>query len=247
MSTYLTTGFVLRSRPWRETDRLYTLFTSGRGKLQLIAAGTQKLNSKLSPNLQAFAEVEVMVAKGKERDRLASANLTEHYLKPPYHLPSILIGSAFLEVVNQLTSEEQPDSRLYELLQQSLSKASSLGKAGDNWRPQARELLARFVLEALKLSGLAVSITRCEHCRRELSEPLEFSWSRHGVFHRECAEPGEQRLPLPPAVFRWLQGAVVGTEGEGALPSGTLAFVTDYLSGQTGRELYALKVLRSIL
>jgi DNA repair protein RecO (recombination protein O) len=250
MSTYLTTGFVLRSRAFREADRLYTLYTKDRGKLQLLAAGSLKLASKLAPNMQTFAEVEVMIARGRERDRLAAAKLTSHYLKPPYHLPSALLGTAFLEVVNQLTSEEQPDPRIYELLQQSLTSVSDLEEAGGDWRPRARLRLAHFVLEALKLSGLAVFISRCEHCQREYGEPnqpLEFSWSRHGVFHQSCTEAGEQRLPLPPAVFRWLQSATAGAEQTEALPAGTLAFITDYLSGQTGRELYTLKVLRSIL
>ena len=248
MSTYVTTGFVLHSRPWREGDRLYTLYTASQGKLELIAAGSQKLSSKLSPHLQPFARVEVMVARGKQRDRLASANLQEHYLKPPYQLPSLTLGSALLEATDVLTREEQPEPKLYELLRQSLAELSSLPDAGGDWRPPARWLLARFTVEALKLLGLGVLLTHCEHCHRELQDPVEFSWSRHGFFHRACSEPAERRVPLPPAAYRWLSQAAQGGVGAAdTLPASALAFLTDYLGGQVGRELYTLKVLRSIL
>ncbi len=248
MSTYLATGLVLHSRPFREGDRLYTLYTARHGKLELIAAGSQKFTSKLSPNLQPFAEVEVMVARGKLLDRLASASLQELYLRPPYQLPKALLGSCLLEVTDVLTEEEQPEPRLYELLRASLAELSSLPDAESNWRPPARWLLTRFTVEALKLLGLSVSLTHCEHCHTELADPTEFSWSRHGFFHRACAEPAERRVPLPAAALAWLsRAAKVGVGASESVPASALAFLTDYVGGQVGRELYTLKVLRSIL
>lgn len=248
MPTYVTTGFVLGMRPWREGDRLYTLFTERQGKLEVIAAGTRKPNSKLSPHLVPFGEVEVMVARGKQLDRLASATLKEVYLKPPYDLPTAVLGSALLEVADVLTSPGQPEPRLHELMRAYLNELKQLSQVGTAWRPAARRLLVEYLLGALKLLGLAVPLTQCERCHKELVDPTEFSWQSHGFYHRTCFPPEQTRVALPSAALNWLKRALgEGGAGQHEMPPSALTFVTDYVTGHVGRRLYTLKVLRSIL
>jgi DNA repair protein RecO len=248
MSTYVTTGFVLNSKAWREGDRLYTIFTEREGKIELIAAGARKAVSKLSSHLQPFGEVELMVARGKQLDRLASANLKQLYLRPPYELNTAVLGTALLEVVDVLTRVGEPEPRLHQLLRQYLTELSSLPTSEENWRLEARWLLAKYLIEVLKLVGLSVSLTRCEHCRGELVDPVDFSWVNHSFAHHTCIFPGDKRVAIPSSALTWLQQAAgLGIAQTDALPSAVLAFLTDYVVGQAGQELYTLKVLRSIL
>lgn len=248
MSTYVTTGFVLGSRPWREADRLYTLFTDTTGKVEAIAAGSRKMFSKLSPQLPPFAEVEVMIAHGRLHDRLASANIREAYLKPPYALPNLILASALMEIAAAVTRVGEPENRLIELLRETLRKINKLETARSDWRQQARVIFADFIIEILKLIGLAVTLTHCEQCRGELVEPTVFSWTNHGFFHKDHAPVGDTLMSLDKETLVWL---AVATSSEAranhALPPSALAFLTDYLIGHTGRQLYTIKVLRSIL
>jgi len=46
MKLYKTDAVILRTRDYREADRLVTLFTRDRGKVQAIARGTRKLKSR---------------------------------------------------------------------------------------------------------------------------------------------------------------------------------------------------------
>lgn len=224
------------------------MFTERQGKVELIAAGSQKSSSKLAPHLAPFSEVEVMVARGKQFDRLASASVRQVYLKPPYELATVVLGTALLEVVDALTRADEPEPRLHLLLRSSLNELSHLPLVPEEWRLPARWLLAGFFIEALKLTGFGVQLTHCEQCRGELTDPVIFSWSHHGFFHQRHLPANSSTLPVSAEALDWFQRAMrLGVPRVDELPPSVLAFLTDYVTGQVGRELYTLRVLRSIL
>lgn len=249
MSTYLTHGLVLKRRPWREGDRLYTVYTEHYGKMDLIAAGSQRANSKLASHLLPFASLEMMVARGRTFDRLASANLEAVYLKPPYHLPTIILASSFLEIIDNATKENQAEPKLFELLLDNLQLLSS-EPIIDNpaWRNQARYQLMRFIVEVLNITGLDFHIHKCEVCQDNLRGEVNFSWIRHGFIHKNCTTGAESVVALPMEVGIWLNNSTNnGFKESETLPLSILGFLTDYLAGHTGRDLSTLKVLKSVL
>lgn len=248
MSTYVTSGFILNVKPWREGDRLYTIFTDTFGKVEAVAAGSRKVSSKLSPHLAPFSEINLMVARGRQRDRLASANLLQTYLKPPFELSTVVLGSALLEVADALTRLGENEPGLIDLLRRSFTELKDLPSEIKIWRPAARWLLANYLVEFYKRTGLAITLTHCEECRGDLMEPVLFSWTNHGFYHQAHLPPSDTSAPISSEVLRWLISAAnTGVSRQEPLPPSVLAFLIDYLTGQIGRELYTLKVLRSIL
>ncbi len=249
MSTFVTTGYVLNVRPWREYDRLYTVLTPDHGKLELVAAGARKLSSKLSPHLQPFCEVEVMVANGRARGRLASAVVRDVLVPESAREPAtVALGQLMLEVANVMTREGQHEAELALVLRQGLEGLSTLPKEPDTWRPAAHGLLAAYLIGVLKATGLAVRLTRCEQCHLELTEPTVVSWTEHGFAHVDHVNPGDTTVKLEPEVLRWLQQAVKEIpETADPLPPAVLTFLLDLVSGHANRALSTLKVLRSIL
>jgi DNA repair protein RecO len=243
MSTYLTRGFVLRMQPWRENARRYVVFTQLVGKIEVILAGGQKLVSKLASHLQPFSEVELMVAPGQKLDHLAGANLRQVYLKPQQNLASTVLASSLLEVVDILSQPGQAENNLFVTLRNYLARINEL-PTGPAWRPAARNLLAEFLLEAISHSGLSLHLKACEACGRPLDKDVNFNWQDHGFYHQNCLKPGVAVMPVTPATVAWL---INPTGQEKAQAQVALAFLTDYFQGQVGRELYSLKVLRSIL
>ena len=243
MSTYLTTGFVLRMQPWRENARRYVVFTESYGKVELILAGGQKLVSKLASHLQPFSEVELMVAPGQKLDYLAGANLRQVYLKPQQNLAATILASSLLEVVDMLTQPGQPESNLFTILRDYLIKVEKL-PAGSQWRQGARNLLANFLLEVISHSGFGPHLKVCEACDRVLDGAVSFNWQDHGFYHQVCLKPGMTTVAVTPATVAWLAHS---TDKSGSQAQDALAFLTDYFQGHVGRELYSLKVLRSIL
>lgn len=248
MATYVTNGFVLNSRPWREGDRIYTLFTESVGKVEAIAAGSRKVASKLSPHLPPFSEVQIMVARGRQLDRLASANILQTYLKPPFTLQTLILGSALMELADSLTRAGEREPKLINLIRQTLAEINKLPSEIEQWRPAARIIFANYIIECLKCVGLAVTLTHCEECRGELVEPTIFNWTNHGFFHQNHVPAGDTVMLLSPETLGWLiKAATIGVRQSEILPPPVLAFLTDYVIGHTGRQLYTIKVLRSIL
>ncbi|MBI5466506.1 MAG: DNA repair protein RecO C-terminal domain-containing protein, partial [Candidatus Kerfeldbacteria bacterium] len=211
---------------------------------ELVVAGGQKSISKLAPHLQPFSEVELMVAPGQKLDHLAAASLRRVYLKPPYSLPTVVLATSFLEVADMLAQPGQAENNLFLLLRRYVSELQKL-TVGTAWRPGARNLLASFLLEVISSSGLGPHLRVCEACGGELGkEAVCFSWPDHGFYHQACLKPGLTAVAVTSATVAWLTRRAGDESGQ---PQDALAFLTDYFQGHMGRELYTLKVLRSIL
>ncbi|MBU1039424.1 DNA repair protein RecO [Patescibacteria group bacterium] len=246
MSTYLTSAFVIKMRPFKERDRLYTILTEKQGKINLLATGSQKIISKMAGHLWPGHKIYLMGAHGKQFDHLASVRLEEIYLKPPYYLPSLILSQTLLELVDIFTEPGQSDPYLLELLEKYFKLISYLPKQVKLWRPAAKELLAGYILHLLKHQGLAVALSRCDKCKKELVNPVVYNWVQHGFYHQSCLSKGEKNVLLS---VSGLQGLVSRNNSnfEDKAAAGILPFLVNYISGQVGREIATLKVLRNLL
>ncbi len=70
---YTTRAFVLSSRPYREADKLYWLFTEDLGLIRASATGVRLLKSKLRYALSDLSLVSVALVRGKEYWRITSS------------------------------------------------------------------------------------------------------------------------------------------------------------------------------
>ncbi|HTD34050.1 MAG TPA: recombination protein O N-terminal domain-containing protein, partial [Candidatus Elarobacter sp.] len=59
-----TDAIVLRARPLGEADRVYTLLTRLRGKVDAVAKGVRRPRSSMAGRLEPLAEVRVALHKG---------------------------------------------------------------------------------------------------------------------------------------------------------------------------------------
>lgn len=72
---YNTCGIVLGSRPVREADRIFLIFTEELGLVSAVAQGVRKESSKLRGFLVDGASVEVSLVRGKNGWRITTAAL----------------------------------------------------------------------------------------------------------------------------------------------------------------------------
>ena len=49
-----TKGIVLKTMPYKEADKLVTVYSYDYGKITLVAKGTKKLTSKNAPSIQSL-------------------------------------------------------------------------------------------------------------------------------------------------------------------------------------------------
>lgn len=105
--SFKTDAFVLRSRRWRDADRIYELFTPHEGVIHVVARSAAKSSSKMAGHLLPFAKVRVMIGRGK-MDHLAGARTIKDYSNLRNNLKNLSLVSSVVELIlNEYGGEER--------------------------------------------------------------------------------------------------------------------------------------------
>jgi DNA repair protein RecO (recombination protein O) len=183
MTTFRTESIVLKKEPWREYDRLYTLFTRDAGKLRVIAKGSRRSLSRMAAHLEPFLVSKVMIARGRQIDKLAGSEQIINYRNLDRSLGKIALLNYCFEVLDQMTSYGQPDVRIFDLAQELLD---ILDKKFLSNR-QSLVLARIFSLKLLGILGYDPELGACLKCKSAVSDELIFfNFIRGGVICRSC-------------------------------------------------------------
>ena len=182
MSTYRDMGIVLKVRGLRGDDRQYVVFTESHGKVSLLAKGTRKIGSKMSPHMGAFGVVDLMVAKGRQMDRLAGANLSLSFRQVAVSLERTAIVQSLLLAVDSMTRWELPEPRIFELLLEFLTTMDCDGDIHDR-----HPIFNAAMIKLLDVLGFGLEIDVCVDCR----QPIGFDGNalnvlRGGIECKNC-------------------------------------------------------------
>lgn len=118
--TWKTQGFILKRIPFKEADRLYTLYTRDNGKIIVQATGIRKTISKLAGHTEPFMLSSFFIAKGKYFDRLAGSSVQKTFRNIRSSLDAIHVVQNMIETVDHFTKENQKDDHIYELIEKGL-------------------------------------------------------------------------------------------------------------------------------
>ncbi len=181
MASYLQTkAIVLGYRDLAETDRLYTLYTLARGKLEVRVRAARKVTSKLSPPLGSIAVVRVLVYEGRARPLLIGIETAERFREIGTTLWRAQVAARFLRLVDLATRAELRDPGLFLLLTDALHMVESVAAAG------AGALRDAFILQLLTHAGYRPELDACVQCRA--GEPRAFSAAHGGAVCNRCIE-----------------------------------------------------------
>jgi DNA repair protein RecO (recombination protein O) len=202
-TTFRDLALVLGSRPSRDSDRTYALYTKAHGKVVAVARGSRKPKSKLGPHLSAIGEVDVMVARGAHVDHVAGTELAHAF--HGIHQEPWRMGQAqkFLRLLDRLTRRDSPDERVYGLAVDFLRlldkervpasasvvalSASALREQVVAERPLVYDAATFQLLDSL---GFGMELAECVGCRRPLvPEGNHLNVLAGGVECVDCADP----------------------------------------------------------
>ncbi len=152
---------MLRGRQLGEADRIYTLFTTERGKLDAVAKGVRRAKSHFAGRLEFGNECEFGMHRGRTLDVIVSAEIL--------HAPWVRLvqparfgtASAAVELVESFCEPDLALPEIYELLTGMIAAVETT--------PQPRELLPRFSARLLDLLGLAPPTDACVRCGKALA------------------------------------------------------------------------------
>ncbi|HYW54222.1 MAG TPA: DNA repair protein RecO [Dongiaceae bacterium] len=151
-----TDAIVLRARPLGEADRVYTLLTRDRGKVDAVAKGVRRPRSSMSGRLEPLAEVRVALHKGRSLDVITEARTIVSYWDGLVRPDALATASLFAETVDMFCEPDLALPEIYALL------AGAIGAVAASASPAG--LVPRFQLRLLHALGLAPATDACVRC-----------------------------------------------------------------------------------
>jgi DNA repair protein RecO (recombination protein O) len=186
---YKTSAIVLRGRAYGEADRILTLFTTERGKIDAIAKGVRRTKSHLAGRLEFASEVQLGMHRGRNLDVVVSAEIQyahwQHLVAPEHFAAANLI----VEMIDAFCEPDLPLPDVYALL------SAALRALGQSDEPLA--LVPRFSFRLLDALGLAPPVDTCIRCGATLAAKSAWLDLEQGGFAgEECRVSWREVLTL---------------------------------------------------
>jgi DNA repair protein RecO (recombination protein O) len=166
--TYKTRAIVLAHFDLGEADRIITLLTPEEGKIRAVAKGVRKPKSRIGGSVEPFAELDVVLARGRSLDVITQVGVTEAWLNLRDRLESTAVAWYLGELSDRAVEERGGVQPVYGLLRRGCQLLD------DGMRP-AR--VARWFESGLADGmGMRPELDRCVECDRMLEEDETFRW-----------------------------------------------------------------------
>jgi len=188
-------GFVLGSRPFRETDKIVQIYTLSLGRVKAVARGAKSPKSKTASALELFTEGDFSLHKSRSGDLyvLGQAKVLDARGELKTDLSGITALQVLSDILIQSLQEAEPHKEVYDLLRDLLKSL-----AGD---PKDREtLLAAFGVRFVDLLGHPLELEVCASCGRSLKGRSAFLVPhKGGALCPECCPTAPARLKASPS------------------------------------------------
>jgi len=223
MANYLQTkAIVLSHRDLAEHDRLYTLFTEKKGKMEVRVRGARKILSKLQPPLSSIAVVRVLIYEGRSRPLLIGIETAERLPAIAASLWRSQVAARFIRLVDISTRPDIHDGELFSLLRDGIHMAAHVPEA------QVSALRDAFILQLLIHSGYKPELDACVNCRH--AQPCGFSAAHGGAVCAKCMVTDPNAVRVTPADLDALRAhATVPLAATAILPASRLGVITQAL------------------
>jgi DNA repair protein RecO (recombination protein O) len=174
---YKTRAIVLRARNLGEADRIYTLFSELRGKLDAVAKGVRRTKSHIAGRLEFMSEAAFTLHRGRNLDVITSADLVTTHWTEIVRPGAFGAASVVAELLDAFCEPDLAMPDAYALLR---GVARGIARAQD---PAA--LVPRFALRLLDVLGVAPACDACVRCGGPFSG--EEAWADLDAGGLSCA------------------------------------------------------------
>jgi DNA repair protein RecO (recombination protein O) len=190
MKLYKTDAIIIRTRDYREADRLVTLFTRERGKVHAVAKGTRKLKSRKRGAIQLLTYGGFMLHEGRTLDTITQCEIINSFQDLRNDLDRLVYATYMAELTDGFLMDNEPDEEFFLLLVTALHLLSCLDP----------EVLTRaFELRLLANAGFRPELENCVACHRPRpAGQVRFSPALGGVLCPDCAAPDTGAVAVNP-------------------------------------------------
>ena len=185
MPVFCAEGIVTRYVNYRESDRILSIFTIDKGRIDAKARGCRKPKSPLVNVCQPFVFGEFEIFSGKERNTINDCEIKETFYPIREDYERFSIGSVMLRLCHDAAMENEPNEALFSLLYHSLSFLA-YGQS------DPKDLFCCFLVRFLDAIGYRPAVTVCAQCGRDIrSDAVVRFTPRGGAACNACSQYGE--------------------------------------------------------
>lgn len=247
--SHRTTGFVLRTLSYSESDLIVTFYSHDFGKLKGIAKGAKRSKKRFANVFEPFSLTNIIFTR-KSRDTLAfieSCDIINHYHAIRQDMEKTLIASYFIDLTDHFSPEGKKNEKVFELLQDFLLMLDG---------EKATDAVVRFFeLRLLKLAGFEPTLDRCVVCKTQVTggNIYYFHAGEGGIKCSTCAKPQRYEQPISAGTVRTLllgkdmdidKIKLVAVSDSIAMESRSI--LIGFIAHLLGREVKSLKVMEQV-
>ncbi|MDO8486645.1 MAG: DNA repair protein RecO [Candidatus Staskawiczbacteria bacterium] len=180
---YRTQGFVFKKQDRLEADRVFSVFTSEFGRLEVFGKAIRKITSKLRGGIEIFSLSEIEFIQGKNRKTLTDTIIIEKFGNIIQNPGVLEISYKISEVLDNFIRGEEKDSDIFILLNEIFNKMNNI-----KLQTSGIQLIYYYFLwNFLSILGYYPEIQKCIICRLKLDpKNLFFSNKEGGVVCKNC-------------------------------------------------------------
>ncbi len=187
-----TEAIVLRSMRYRETSRIVTFYSDRFGKISGIAKRARSAKSKFGASLEPLTHVFLVLYKKQQRELhlVSQCDTLRHHKNVQSDIDRLPAALAMIELLNQVTHDEEQNRPLFELLRGCLEVL-------EDSAPNSHGVFLAFALRLAALFGYRPDFRICLSCGLALSSEtgthrLLFNVSKGGFYCRSCSSHSDE-------------------------------------------------------
>lgn len=182
--SYRTQGFVFKKQNRAEADKVFSIFTSEFGRLEIFAKAIRKITSKLRGGIEIFSLSEIEFIQGKNHKTLTDTIAKDRFnniLKDPYRLKiSYRIG----DLLDNFIKGQEKEEEIFSLLKETLERIDDVNLSKINIQLAYYYFFWNFI----SILGYQPEIQRCAMSGSKLNpDDLYFSNKEGGVVCGDCS------------------------------------------------------------
>jgi len=119
---FKTSGFILRTLPYSESDLIVTFLSQDFGKLKGIAKGAKRSKKRFANVFEPFSLTNIIFTR-KSRDMLVfieACDIIKHYDEIRQDMEKTLVASYYIDLTDQFCPESKKNEKIFQLLQNFL-------------------------------------------------------------------------------------------------------------------------------
>jgi DNA repair protein RecO (recombination protein O) len=195
-----TEAVVLSKMDFRDTSNILSIYTKDFGRISVILKGARSPKTKKGFIAEPLNHLQIIIYRKDSRDLqlLSSADLVSHFPNIKESLEKLKFSLAILELIKNLTPENEVNTKLFAGLIRILSLLDSSDES-------PKIIFGRFFLFFLKEIGYEIQLNSCSSCQRNLMNNNMLGYNYElGIFCGKCSENFRIDFQISQELFNYL-------------------------------------------